>query len=150
TRYSMNAFEPLYWMGSIYILLLVINRNQPKLLLWCGVLLGLGIENKHSTMFFIFALTLGLVAAQRGLVRTKWFWLAAGITVLLALPNFIWQVQHGYPTYVDLSNVKRMHKNVELHAWPVLKQQIMGLNPLSIAVWPAGLRFLLWARQARR
>jgi len=150
TRYSMNAFEPLYWMGSIYVLLLVINRNDPKLLPWCGVLFGLGIENKHSTMFFIFALTIGFVAAQRELLRTKWFWIAVGITILIALPNFIWQVQHGYPTYVDLSNVKRTHKNVELPPWPFLKQQIVRLNPLSIAVWGAGLGFLVFHRDGQR
>ena len=119
TRYSMNAFEPLYWMGCIYVLLLLINRGQPKLLLWCGVLLGLGIENKHSTLFFIFALTVGVISARRDLLRTKWFWIAVGIVVLIALPNFVWQMRHGYPTYVDLSNVKRTHKNVELPPWPL-------------------------------
>lgn len=52
-RYAMNAFEPLFWMGCVYFLLLAINRNQPKLLLWSGVLLGFGLENKHSTVFFL-------------------------------------------------------------------------------------------------
>ena len=56
SRLSMNPLEPLFWMGSIYFLLLAVNRQQPKLLLWCGVLLGLGLENKHSTIFFIGAL----------------------------------------------------------------------------------------------
>src|SRR6202050_824783 len=51
-RYSMNVFEPLSWMGCVYFLLLAINRNQPKLLVWCGLLLGLGLANTHSTVFF--------------------------------------------------------------------------------------------------
>lgn len=151
TRYSMNAFEPLFWMGCIYVLVLAINRNQPKLLLWCGVLLGLGIENKHSTLFFIFALVCGLIATrQRAWLREKWFWMAVGIVVLLALPNFLWQVRHGFPTYVDLSNVKRAHKNVELPPLPFIKQQIMRLNPLSVVVWAGGLGYLLFHREGRR
>ena len=40
-RLAMNPLEPLFWMGCVYFLLLAINREQPKLLLWCGVLLGL-------------------------------------------------------------------------------------------------------------
>src|SRR5277367_3087723 len=53
TRFSMNPFEPLFWMGAIYFLLRAINLNRPELLVWCGVLIGLGLENKHSTAFFL-------------------------------------------------------------------------------------------------
>jgi hypothetical protein len=151
TRYSMNGFEPLYWMGCVYVLLIAVRRQRPKLLLWCGVLLGLGIENKHSTIFFIAALVAGLALTEyRVIFRSKWFWAAAGITVLLAMPNFLWQVRHGFPTYVDLSNVKRTHKNIELPPLPFLKQQIMRFNPLSAAVWIAGLGFLLFHREGKR
>src|SRR6266571_3835173 len=45
--FSMNAFEPLFWMGCVYLLVRIINGGS--LWLWLGVLLGLGIENKHST-----------------------------------------------------------------------------------------------------
>src|SRR5439155_9230079 len=50
--FSMNAFEPLLWMGCIYLLVRIINSGSPTLWLWLGVLLGLGLENKHSTAFF--------------------------------------------------------------------------------------------------
>src|SRR5207302_1704542 len=130
---------------------LVMNRNRPQLLIWCGILLGLGLENKHSTVFFIVALIAGLAATHyRFLLRSKWFWMAVGITVLLALPNFIWQIKHGFPTYVDLSNVKRMHKNVELPPLPFIKEQIMRLNPLAVVVWAGGLGFLLFHREGKR
>src|SRR5580658_10785359 len=36
SRFSMNPFESLFWMGTIYFLLLAMNRNQPELLVWCG------------------------------------------------------------------------------------------------------------------
>lgn len=151
TRYSMNPFEPLLWMGCIYVLLVAIDRNEPRLLLWCGVLLGLGLENKHSTIFFIFALVIGLTATRwRVLLKSKWFWAGVAIAVLLAAPNLIWQVRHGFPTYVDLSNVKKTHKNVELPPLPFLKQQIMRLNLLAFAVWGAGLGFLLFHREGKR
>jgi 4-amino-4-deoxy-L-arabinose transferase-like glycosyltransferase len=43
TRLSMNPFEPLFWMGCVYFLVLALNRQKPQLLLWCGVLLGFGL-----------------------------------------------------------------------------------------------------------
>src|SRR5208282_4923157 len=53
SRFSMNPFEALFWMGTVYFLLLAINRNQPEMLVWCGLLVGLGLENKHSAAFFL-------------------------------------------------------------------------------------------------
>src|SRR5213596_167872 len=49
--FSMNVFEPLFWMGAVYLLVRIINGGSPTLWLWLGVLLGLGLENKHSTAF---------------------------------------------------------------------------------------------------
>lgn len=150
TRFSMNPFEPLFWMGSIYFLLRAMNCNQPRLLLWCGVLLGMGLENKHSTAFFLISLTIGIIATpERRWFRSKWLWMAAAIIVVLSLPNAIWQYQHGFPTWVDLSNVKKIHKNVELPPLPFLKQQIMMLLPISVLVWIAGLGFLLFHREGK-
>jgi hypothetical protein len=151
SRFSMNPFEPLFWMGAIYFLLLAINRGQPHLLVWVGVLVGLGIENKHSTAFFLIALLVGLlVTSERRLFRSKWLWIAAGIIVLLCLPNLIWQYRHGFATWVDLSNVKKTHKNVELPPLPFLKEQFMMLLPFNALVWIAGLGFLLFHGEGKR
>ena len=73
----MNPFEPLFWMGAVYLLLRAIQRDQPKLLVWCGVLMGLGLENKHSAAFFLAALLAALLLSERRLFRSKWLWIAA-------------------------------------------------------------------------
>lgn len=151
TRFAMNAFEPLFWMGSVYFLLLAVNRQKPQLLLGCGVLLGLGLENKHSTVFFLGALVVGLLlSTQRRLLATKWLWLAAALALLIALPNVVWQVQHHFPTLEDLRNVKATHKNIELPPLSFLLQQIMMLNPITDLVWIPGLAFLLFHSEGKR
>jgi hypothetical protein len=151
SRFSMNPFEALFWMGAIYFLLLAIKRDRPDMLAWVGVLLGLGLENKHSTAFFLIALLVGLLAtSERRRFRSPWLWIAAGIILLLALPNLVWQFRHGFATWVDLSNVKKIHKNVELPPLPFLKQQLMMLLPPNALIWIAGLGFLLFHRQGKR
>ena len=150
TRLAMNPIEPFFWMGCIYVLLLAINRNDPRLLLWCGVLLGFGMLNKHSTIFFLGSLVLALLLVpERRFLRTKWFWLAAAIAFLITLPNIAWEYTHHFPTLEDLRNVKATHKNVELPPLPFLKQQIMMLNPITDLVWLVGLGFLLFHRSAK-
>jgi dolichyl-phosphate-mannose-protein mannosyltransferase len=151
TRLAMNPIEPLFWMGCIYVLLLVINRDQPKLLVWCGILLGFGLLNKHSTIFFIAAVVAGLLlSSERRLIFTKWFLLAAAIAFCIALPNVIWQYIHHFPTLEDLHNVKTTHKNVELPPLAFLKQQMGMLNPYSAFVWLGGLFYLLFHPNAKR
>jgi hypothetical protein len=150
-RLAMNALEPCFWMGCVYALLLAINRRQPRLLVWCGVLLGFGLLNKHSTLFFLGALAAGLLLTpERRLLASKWFWIAAAIAFLICLPNFIWEYAHQFPTLEDLRNVKATHKNIELPPIPFIKQQIMMLNPISNLVWIAGLAFLLFHRAAQQ
>jgi hypothetical protein len=150
TRLSMNAFEPLFWMGCVYFLLRAINADQPKMLVWCGVMLGLGLENKHSTAFFLLSLIAGLlVTPTRRLILTKWFWIAAVIALLIFLPDLIWQVQNHFPTFEALRNVKATHKNVELAPPAFFKQQVMMLNPASVFVWIAGLGFVLFGNRTK-
>jgi len=150
TRLSMNPFEPLFWMGAVYFLVRAIHREEPKLLLASGALLGLGLENKHSTAFFLVSLTIGLLLSpSRRLLLTKWFWLAAAIAFLIFLPNLIWQYTHHFPTLEALSNVRKTHKNIELPPLSFLRQQIMMLLPVSAAIWIPGLAFLLFSSKVR-
>jgi hypothetical protein len=149
TILSMNAFEPLFWMGCVWVLLLAINRDRPRLLVWLGVLAGVGLENKHSMLFFGAALVAGLLLSnERGLLLNRWMWVAAAIALLLFLPNLIWQVHHGWPTIVDLRNAR--YKNLPVTPTGFLGRQTMVMLPPSILVWLAGLWFLLRDAAARR
>src|SRR5271156_6321407 len=58
---TMNAFEPLFWMGCIWIVARILRTGDSRLWLWFGVLAGLGLENKDSTLSFGFALTVALL-----------------------------------------------------------------------------------------
>src|SRR5260370_21555727 len=115
TRLSMNPFEPLFWMGCIYFLLRTINGNEPKLLVCCGVMLGLGLQNKHSTAFFFVSLLAGLLGTpSRRLIFTKWFWIAAAVALLLFLPHVLWQGETPVPPLDAMQDVKETESNVGL------------------------------------
>ena len=75
---SMNAFEPLFWMGCAYLVIRIIRTGNAKLWLWFGVLAGVGLENKHSMLIFGFGIVAGLVLTrERRWLRSPWFWAAA-------------------------------------------------------------------------
>lgn len=148
---TMNAFEPLFWMGCAYVLILVFKREHPKRLIWFGLLAGIGLQNKHSMLLFGFALVVGLLLTpERRLFANKWIWIAGAMALALFLPNLIWQQQHHWPTLEVLSNVKRMHKNVELAPLAFVGQQVLLLLPTSAPVWLAGLWFFFFDRIGKR
>lgn len=147
---TMNAFEPLFWMAAILIVIRIMRTGDSRLWLWFGVLAGLGLENKHSTLSFGFAVTLALLLTQqRREFANKWIWIAGAIAVALFLPNLIWQIRHHFPTIEDLANVRREGKNVILGPVAFVKEQIFDLGPILFPVWIAGLVFFLRDRRWR-
>jgi hypothetical protein len=149
--FSMNAFEPLFWMGCVYLVVRIVNGGSPTLWLWFGLLLGIGIENKHSTVFFGVGIFVGLLLTpERRHFAEKYIWLGGGIAFAIALPNIIWQALHHWPTYELLSNIAHSNKNVALSPVQFIAQQVVFLNPGTLPLWLAGLFWLFGSRDGRR
>jgi hypothetical protein len=147
---SMNAFEPVFWMAIAYVLIRIIQTGDGRLWLAIGFLLGLGLENKHSTAFFAIAVAAALMLSpERRFLRTRWPWLAAGLALVIFLPNLVWQAQHGFPTLEGLANVRRTGKNVVLGPAEFVGQQILMMHPVLLPVWLAGLGWLFAAARGR-
>jgi hypothetical protein len=147
---TMNAFEPLFWMGCIWIVARILRTGNSRLWLWFGLLAGLGLENKHSTLSFGFALTVALLLTHHRREFTRqWIWIAAAIALALFFPNIVWQIRHHFPTIEDLANVRREGKNVVLGPLAFVKEQIVDLHPVLLPVWLSGLVWFLRDRRWR-
>ena len=147
---TMNAFEPLFWMGCIWVVARILRTGDSRLWLWFGVLAGLGLENKHSTLSFGFAVTVAvLLTHHRREFARKWIWIAGAIAFALFLPNIVWQIRHHFPTIEDLANVRREGKNVILGPLAFVKEQIIDIHPILLPVWLSGLIWFLRDRRWR-
>jgi hypothetical protein len=147
---TMNAFEPVYWMGCIWVVARILRTGDSRLWLWFGVLAGLGLENKHSTLSLGFAVTVALLLTQhrREFLR-PWIWIAGVIAVAIFLPNIVWQIRHHFPTIEDLGNVRREGKNVVLGPLAFVKEQIIDMHPILLPVWLSGVVWFLRERRWR-
>ena len=149
--FSMNAFEPLLWMGCVYLLARIINGGSPWLWLWFGVLMGIGLQNKHSTAFFAAAICVGLLLTpERRRFTAKWIWLGGVVAFAIALPNLVWQMRHHWPTYELLTNISHSNKNVALSPGQFILQQVVFINPGTLPLWVAGLCSLFASSDGRR
>ena len=147
---SMNSFESIFWMGCILTVIWIARGVSPKWWLLVGVLAGLGLENKPSMTFFLVALVFGLlVTPQRRLLWNRWFAGAIALTILLALPNLLWQIGHHWPTLEFLHNGRVENKNVKVGPAVFVLEQILTLHPLNVFVWGTGLVWLFASPRAK-
>src|SRR6202171_769026 len=103
---SMNAFEPVFWMLCAAISLRIIRTGDQRLWLLFGLVAGVGILNKHSTLVFGFGFFLALlVTRQRRLLQNVWIWGGALLAFLIFLPNLLWEIENHWPTPEILRNV---------------------------------------------
>ncbi len=152
--HSMNAFEPVFWMGCALVLLHLLDSSDPgdsKGWLVFGALAGVGLLNKHSMALFGFSIVVGLLAVGQWRVFTRrWIWLGGLVALTIALPNLIWVVSHGFPHLEMLGNIQSDGRNVELAPLVFVGQQILANHPLALPLWAGGLMWLLFSEGGRR
>jgi len=179
TILSMNALDALLWTLAAWLVAQIINcgralgkgnevastnetagltvgdngdRNRlsvPTLWLVLGLVLGIGLENKISVLFFGFGLTVGLLlTAERRHLRTPWPWLAGGIALALFLPHLIWQMIHEWPTLEFMHNATVI-KNRPMAVSEFLFVQILEIHPLNFLVLLLGLWFFLVSNRGK-
>jgi hypothetical protein len=147
--FSMNAFEPLFWILCALLTVRIVSGASPRCWIAFGALAGIGLENKHTMLAFGFALVCGLLLTGEARVfRSKWIWLGALIAFAIFLPNLIWEARHGWPQIEVVRNAQR-YKNVPISALDFFGDQVAFLNPLALPVWLGGLAWLLFARDGR-
>lgn len=139
---AIPSFEPLFWVTCSYLVVRIIQDENPKLWLLVGVVAGVGLMNKHTMAFFGVGLIAGLLLTpQRKQFLSPWLYAGGGVAFLIFLPNLVWQMQHDWPT---VEFIRRL--NAEVMSGISLPQFILGqllyLHPLNAPVWIAGLLWL--------
>lgn len=149
--HTMNALEPLFWMGGALLMARIANGGSPRLWLLFGLVAGLGALNKHSMAFFGLAATGALLlTGQRAAFRSRWIWLGAGLAVLVVLPNAVWVVANGFPHLELLRNIEADGRDVSVGPPGFLAEQVLFMNPLAAPLWVGGLLWLLRGPRAER
>ncbi len=147
--YSMNAFELLFAIGAMYYTVRMIKEDNAKRWIVLGVLIGLGMMNKHTFGVFAVALVFSLlVAGKWKLVASRWFLAGTLCAVIIFLPNILWQVAHNFPSLEFYKNITEM-KNVYTPPLTFIAGQIQGMSPFTVPIWCGGMFFLIFSKATK-
>jgi hypothetical protein len=148
--FSMNAFEPLFWLLCAWLVVRIVKGATPKLWLAFGAVAGVGLENKHSMLVFGFGVIAGIVlSGEWRLFRSKWMWIGGAIAFALFLPNLLWEARNGWPQIEVVRNAQ-LYKNLPITPLRFLGEQVAFLGPLTLPVWLGGFAWYFFTREGKR
>ena len=146
TFYSMNAFEPLLAVLLLWITVKMIKSGDVKFWIPAGIIMGLGMMNKHTFGVFIAALVISLlVSGKWKLLFNKWFIFGGMISALIFLPNIIWQILNDFPSLEFYRNIS-VDKNVYTPPIDFIMGQVMYMSPSTAPVWIAGTFYFFFSK----
>ncbi len=101
------SFDYLWGVAVTYFLVRLLKSGDRRWWLAMGATIGLGMETRYTME----VLALGVACAvlftpARRWLRSPWLWAGVGLSLLIFLPNFIWQKQHHFVS-LDFLNYLR-------------------------------------------
>ncbi|MFK8161837.1 MAG: glycosyltransferase family 39 protein, partial [Lewinella sp.] len=134
-----NLFQPVSFNQFCWLLIglawvRVINHKRAKDWYILGVATGLALLTKYSVVFYLVGLLAGiLLTSQRSMLVSKYCWRAAGIALLMWLPN-LWR-QFGYEFPV-VSHMRELSDTrlVNMSASDFLVPQLL-LRVMIMIIW---------------
>src|SRR5271170_1742289 len=140
TEFQYSTFDYLWWVLAAYFVIRLLKTEDPRWWLAIGAAIGVGLQTKYSICFFIAGILAGmLLSGARRYFLSGWFWGGVGVALLIFLPNFVWQVHHGF---ISLRFLQHIHvRDVgEGRANGFLRDQfIICTNLFAAPLWIAGL-----------
>ena len=143
------SFDYLCWVLVAYFVLRLLKTDDARWWLAVGAAIGLGMMTKYTMGFFVIGIVVGVVATPaRRYFASKWLWMGVALSILVFLPNLIWQAQHHF---VSLDFLKHIHeRDIRWGRTKDFLPEQLKLTLLALPLAIAGLYFYLIAAAGRR
>ncbi|WP_293786736.1 glycosyltransferase family 39 protein [uncultured Pedobacter sp.] len=142
------VFDEFFWT-LLSFAFIAYHKSRKTFYLWLmAVALAFGILNKYSILLLVFSAFLAwLVFGQRTYI-TNWkkYLLPALVFVLILAPHLAWQIEHGFPVLNFTAVVAKTNFEVDPGDYIL---QLFFFHGASVAVWSAGLIFLMTNPKSR-
>ncbi len=137
---TIPSFEVLFWVASSYLLVRIVQEDDPRLWLRVGLVAGLGLMTKHSMLFFGFGLLVALLLTpERRHFKSPWLYGGGAVALAVFSPNLVWQHANGWPTAEFLLQLNQGTMS-GISVLQFTAGQLLYLNLFTAPLWIAGLR----------
>jgi hypothetical protein len=148
---TYSDFDMLWWVLIAYLMIRLLQSDDPRWWLGIGAAFGLGLMTKYTILILAAGVAAGVVLtrARRHLI-SPWLWGGVGVALLIFLPNLAWQVRHDFISLDFLSSIHARDVRIGRTSDFVSEQFIFSTNPIALPLWVAGLVYYLFSPAGRR
>ncbi len=145
------TFDFLWSVLIAYFVIRMLKSENPRWWLAIGAVIGLGMMTKYTMVFFAAGVVGGvLLTDARRYLRSPWLWWGIVLSVLLFIPNLIWQIQHNFISLEFLSSIHARDVAIGRTQGYVTEQFLLSSNPFVIPLWIVGLIYLFRNQNTKR
>lgn len=143
------SFDYLCWVLAACFVARLLMTDDPRWWLAVGSAIGLGMMTKYTMGFFTIGIVVGLLLTPaRRHLKSKWLWMGVALSILLFLPNILWQVQHDF---VSLDFFQHIHeRDIRWGRTHNFLPDQLKLTLLAAPLCLAGLYFVFVVPAGRR
>jgi 4-amino-4-deoxy-L-arabinose transferase-like glycosyltransferase len=145
------SFDYLWGVAVTYLLVRLLKSEDPRWWVPVGAVLGLGMETRYTTGF----LALGVAGAvlftpARRFLRSGWLWVGVVVSIVIFLPNLIWQMRHHFISLEFLSHLHARDLRQGRYRGFYRGQLWICVNLVTAPLTLLGLWFYFVSQQGRR
>jgi len=143
------SFDYFFWVLTAYFVVRLLKSDNPRWWLAIGCTIGLGMMSKYTMGFFAIGIVVGVVLTPaRKHLASKWLWIGVALSVLVWLPNLIWQAQNHF---ISLEFLRTIHeRDVRIGRTQGFVPEQFKLTLLALPLCIAGLYFYLFSKTGSR
>ncbi len=143
------SFDYFSWVLAAYFVVRLLKSDEPCWWIGVGGAIGFGMMSKYTMAFFAAGIVIAtILTGARRFLKGKWLWCGVGISLLIFLPNLVWQARHKF---VSLEFLKTIHaRDIRIGFTSYFLPGQLSFILLAFPICAAGLYFCLFSKQGRR
>ncbi|HKV24397.1 MAG TPA: glycosyltransferase family 39 protein [Candidatus Acidoferrum sp.] len=145
------SFDYLWGVSATYFLVRLVKSEDPRWWLAVGAMLGLGMESRYTMGFLALGIAgAALLTSARRYLFSRWLWAGVGLSVLIFLPNIIWQVRHHLISLDFLAYLHARDLRQGRYSGFCREQFFVSVNVVTAPLAILGLWFYLVREEGKR
>jgi dolichyl-phosphate-mannose-protein mannosyltransferase len=143
------SFDYLAWVACSYFFILLCKSRDPRWWLAIGGCIGFGMLTKYSILVCALAISAAVLFTDlRTDLRSRFLWFGVAMSLLIFLPNLIWQIQNDF---VSLDFLRYIHeRDVRIGRTKDFLPDQLKLTLFTLPLAILGLWFYFGSRPRRR
>src|SRR5512138_3226219 len=145
------TIDYLWGVLLAYLVIRLLRSEDPRWWIPIGLVIGLGMMTKYTMAIFAAGLVVGvLLTAARRYLRSPWLWGGVALSLLVFLPNLIWQIRHDVISLDFLSSIHTRDVEIGRAASYIPEQFFSNANPFALTIWITGLIYYFRGEAGKR